>query len=289
MHLPDLRQTPRNPSRPIGLPQLPWNVSIVWVSDPHLDRASPAAVDAFLATLRERGPNAVILTGDLSNSSRLVADLESLADAAAVPLYFVLGNHDHYGASIATVRDAVVELASRRPEIQWLPPRGPVRLDPETLLVGIDGWADGRHGDPLRTPLVLNDDRLIAEVAAQGGRAGKLMVKRVLADADARRLEILLGRAADESPRRIVVATHVPPFPEAIPAGSREAHPDWQPLLISGATGKVLGEFAATHPGIEFLVLTGHTHRGHQVRISDNIEVRVAPVRYGSPGVLDLR
>lgn len=270
------------------MPGLPFEVSIAWVSDAHLDRASTAAVDAFLTTLRERGPDAVILTGDLSNSSRLVADLELLADAASAPLYFVLGNHDHYGASIGTVRDAVVELASRRPEIQWLPPLGPVRLDRETLLVGIDGWADGRHGDPLRTPLVLNDDRLIQEVAAQGGRAGKLMVKRILADADAKRLATILGRAASESPRRIVVATHVPPFPEAIPAGSREAHPDWQPLLISGATGKVLGEFAATHPGIEILVLAGHTHRGHQVRIGDNLEVRVAPARYGSPALLDL-
>lgn len=256
-----------------------------WISDPHLDRASPAAADAFLVTLRERTPESVILTGDLSNSSRLVADLEALADAANAPVYHVLGNHDHYGASIGTVRDAVVALSARRPEIQWLPPAGPVRLDSETLLVGVDGWADGRHGDPLRTPLVLNDDRLIEEVRAQPGRAGKLLVKRVLADADAERLDTLMERATAESPGRIVVATHVPPFVDALPAGSREAHPHWQPLLVSRATGAVVHRFALDNPAIRFTVLAGHSHRGHQVRILENLTVKVAAARYGAPTV----
>lgn len=256
---------------------------IAWASDCHLDRAAPEAVGLLLATLRNTAPDTVIVTGDLSNATRLTHDLESIADAAGATIYHVLGNHDYYGSSIGHVRDAVIALAARRPEIQWLPPAAPVRLSDETWLVGVDGWADGRHGDPLRTPLVLNDDRLIAEVAAQEGRAAKLIVKRVLADADAARLATLLERAATEQPARILVATHVPPFVEALAPESRESHPDWHPLLVSAATGTVLRAFATAHPGIHLQVLAGHSHRACEVAILDNLKVRVAAARYGRP------
>jgi predicted phosphohydrolase len=263
-------------------------VTIAWISDCHLDRAAPDAVEAFLDTLRSLAPESVILTGDASNAGRLVADLERIADAAQAPLHFVLGNHDYYGSSIGAVRDAVLALAERRTDIRWLPPAGPQRLTPETLLVGVDGWADGRHGDALRTPLVLNDDRLIAEVAAQEGRTAKLVVKRILADADASRLETLLERAAHDAPTRIVVATHVPPFAEALAPGSRESHPDWHPLLVSGATGTVLRAFAIAHPQIGLEVLAGHSHAACQVTILANLRVTVAGARYGGPRFVTL-
>ena len=258
---------------------------IAWTSDCHLDRAAPDVVDRFLTTLRSAAPEAVIVTGDLSNATRLIADLTALADAAGATIYHVLGNHDYYGSSVGNVRDAVIALAAQRPDIQWLPPAGPIRLTSGTLLVGVDGWADGRHGDPLRTPLVLNDDRLIAEVAAQEGRSAKLLVKRILADADAKRLATLLERAALEHPERIIVATHVPPFVEALAPGSRESHPDWHPLLVSGATGNVLRAFALAHPGIALEVLAGHSHRACHAAILPNLTVTVAAARYGNPRV----
>lgn len=254
-----------------------------WITDCHLDRAGAAATGRLLSALRETGGDPVILTGDISHAGRLVAHLERLADAAGGPLWFVLGNHDHYGASVGDVRDAVAALAERREAIRWLPPAGVVELEAGHLLVGVDGWADGRHGDALGTPLVLNDDRLIAELAGQEGRPAKLAVKRILADADAARLETLLERAAARSPTRVTVATHVPPFVEALQPGSREAHPHWHPLLVCGATGGVLRRFATGHPDITIHVLCGHSHRGHQATILPNLTVRVGEARYGVP------
>lgn len=256
---------------------------LAWITDCHLDRAGDAATEGLLSALRESGGNPVIITGDVSHAARLVADLQRLADAAAGPIHFVLGNHDHYGASVGAVRDAVTSLGEQRPGIVWLPPAGVVELAPNHLLVGVDGWADGRHGDPLRTPLVLNDDRLIAELAAQEGRAAKLAVKRILADADAARLDTLLGRAAERGATRITVATHVPPFVEALKPGSREAHPHWHPLLVCGATGTVLRSFAEANPAIGITVLCGHSHRGHEASILPNLTVRVGQARYGAP------
>jgi hypothetical protein len=224
------------------------------------------------------------VTGDTSIALHLIADLEFLADAAARPLYFVLGNHDHYGGSVAGVRDAVLALAGRRREIQWLPPAGVVALDHETVLVGVDGWADGRYGDPLATPLVLNDDRRIGEIAAPQTRAGKLVVKRALADADANRLDLLLGRAVATA-RHVVIATHVPPFPESLPKSGKLSHPGWLPLLVCGATGAVIRKAAAAHPEHTFLVLCGHAHAAADVWIAANLRCVVAGARYGEPGV----
>lgn len=225
-----------------------------------------------------------MVAGDTSVAPRLIADLEFLAETSARPLYFVLGNHDHYGDSVAGVRDAVLALGNRRPDVQWLPPAGVVPLDGETALIGVDGWADGRHGNPLTTQFVLNDDRLIGEIATPQTRAGKLIVKRALADADAARLLVLLDRAVAGA-RRIVIATHVPPFAEALPATGRLAHPGWLPLLICGATGAVIRQAAAAHPGHSFVVLCGHTHAAMDVQIAPNLRCIVAGARYGEPKV----
>lgn len=258
--------------------------SIRWASDLHLDHADGAAIASLHAALR-RGPSLpVILTGDLSTAPRLVTDLLDLAGAAGAPLWFVLGNHDHYHGSVGAVRDAVIALGETHPSIQWLPPAGVVTLDPMTALIGVDGWADGRAGNPLTTPLVLNDDRLIAEVAAQPDRLSRLAVKRALADADAGRLATLLERAAPDY-RRLVVATHVPPFVEALPASGRLSRPEWHPLLVAGATGATLRRFAVDHPDHQLTVLAGHSHAAREVTLLPNLQVRVAAARYGSPTV----
>jgi predicted phosphohydrolase len=254
-----------------------------WLTDLHLDHASPSVTDAFLDALRQQPVAPVILTGDLSLSERLVADLERLADAARAPIYHVLGNHDYYGASVGAVRDNVLDLAERRAEIQWLPPAGVVMLDAETALVGVDGWPDGRLGDPLRTPIVFNDDKLIAELAQQESRAGKVAVRQALADADARRLEVLLGRAVATTAHEIVIATHVPPFVEGLAPGSRIAGPDWHPLVVSVAVGEVIRRVADAHPERTFTVLAGHTHARHEATIRPNLTVRVKGARYGKP------
>ncbi|HET9066972.1 MAG TPA: metallophosphoesterase [Gemmatimonadales bacterium] len=258
-------------------------MTLFWLSDIHLDRATPAGEARLLKTIRENGPNTAILTGDTSHAKRLVSDLERLAAELGGTLHFVLGNHDHYGSSVGEVRDAVIAASNGNDSLAWLPPAGVVVLPDGRALVGVDGWADGRLGDPLTTPITLNDDRLIAELAAQHDRRAKVVVRRTLADADATRLATLLRRAIDGGHRELVVATHIPPFVECLPPGSRIAHPDWYPLLVSAATGRVLRSTATRHPEVSLDVLAGHSHRASDVSILPNLRVRVAPARYGTP------
>jgi len=225
-----------------------------------------------------------VITGDIATADTLVDSLGWIADIVRRPLYVVLGNHDHYGGSVARVRDAVIALAEQREEIRWLPRAGAITLDDGVALVGVDGWADGRLGDAAGTPLVLNDDRLIEEIAAQQSRAAKLAVKRALAQADAERLRVLLERAVGGA-RSIVIATHVPPFAEVLPKERHLDGPEWLPLLVCGATGEVIRRAARDHPDHRYLVLAGHTHVAADVSIAANLRCRVAGARYGEPRV----
>src|SRR5690606_25202754 len=123
------------------------------------------------------------------------------------------------------------------------------------------------------------------ELAEQPSRAGRLAVRRALADADAARLDTLLGRARDAGAHQIIVATHIPPFPAALAPGSRIAHPRWHPLLVCGATGTVLEQFARNHPAITLDVRAGHSHAAAAVAVLPNLTVRVGGARYGKPAL----
>lgn len=257
-------------------------MTLPWCADIHLDHARPDAEARFLDALRQHRGEPVVICGDISIALDLVPSLERIADAVSRPVAFVLGNHDHYGGSVADVRDAVRALTARRPEITWLPPAGPVRLDADTVLIGVDGWADGRYGDGLSTPLRLNDDRLIAELAAQPDHAHRLAARQVLADADAARLDVLIGEAVSLA-LHVVIATHVPPVIEVLPDRGRLSSPDWRPILLCGATGATLRARARQHPRHRFTVLAGHTHVAADVLVSANIRVVTNVARHGAP------
>ena len=141
-------------------------VRVAWATDIHLDFLADPQVLAFAATLATDHPDIVVLSGDLSHAELLEHHLRLLAQEIACPIYFVLGNHDYYGSSIAAVRQAVAELGARKTRLRWLPAHGVVALSEETAMVGVDGWADARLGDPQHTPVVLNDFIHIEDLVA---------------------------------------------------------------------------------------------------------------------------
>src|SRR5689334_17025990 len=138
---------------------------LAWATDVHLNFLSAKGMDAFCGALLREEPDAVLITGDIAEAPSVEPLLSVVAAELGVPIYFVLGNHDYYRGSIPRVRAAVTELGKRSPRLSWLPAAGVVPLDREVALVGVDGWADGRIGDYARSPVVLNDYLLIAELA----------------------------------------------------------------------------------------------------------------------------
>jgi hypothetical protein len=86
-----------------------------------------------------------------------------------------------------------------------------------------------------------------------------------------------IGRA-----RRMVVATHVPPFLEcALAPDGRPSDADWAPIMVNVALGEALRSFAAQRPEVDLLVLCGHTHTACDTRVAPNLRVVVGPADYG--------
>ena len=138
---------------------------LAWLTDVHLNFLSEMEVENFLATVREIDPDAVLVTGDIGESRNVAPWLERMDDAWDRPIYFVLGNHDFYGGSIAGVRSEAAALSRKRPNLRYLTALGVCELTPRVGLIGDDGWADARLGNYEQSLVMMNDYRLIAELA----------------------------------------------------------------------------------------------------------------------------
>jgi len=229
----------------------------------------------------------VLISGDIAEATCLEAILKEMLDYIQKPIYFVLGNHDYYRGKINEVRSAMVALTKAHKNLFWLPASGIQKLTHDTFLVGQDGWADGRFGDYENSRVALNDSRMIADLfqAKILGRPELLRKMQALADEDAMSLQRDLDQAISESPKKIVVLTHVPPFKEACLYQGKISGDDWLPYFSSKIIGDVLTKATQENPKIEFLVLCGHTHGKANYHWSDNLMVEVGSAEYYQPEI----
>jgi predicted phosphohydrolase len=255
----------------------------------HLNFLSARGLEHFCEGLARQEADAVVITGDIAEAPTVEPLLSIVAAELKTPIYFVLGNHDYYRGSVTRVRDTVGALVKRSRWLTYLPDAGVVELSREAALVGVDGWADGRLGDYVRSPVMLNDYLLIAELAGLS-KEGRLDRLHRLGDAEAERLRGPLAEALGRYPR-VLVATHVPPFREACWHEGRISNDDWLPHFTCRAVGEALRAAALAHPDRKIRVLCGHTHGQGQAEILPNLKVMTGGAEYGEPrvqGVLEL-
>src|SRR5262249_3948719 len=155
--------------------------------------------------------------------------------------------------------------------LRWLPAVAPIELAEDTILLGHDGWGDGRLGNYHRSGVMLNDHVLIEELAGLT-KDRRLTVLHRLGDEAAAYLRELLPAALDRY-QRVIVATHVPPFKEACWHEGKISDDDWLPHFTCKATGAVIREAAASRPERQVEVLCGHTHGEGVARILPNLVV----------------
>jgi hypothetical protein len=249
----------------------PPRVRATWLTDLHLNFLEEDHLGRFIAAVKQEAPDILLITGDTAESSDLVGLLDRLAQVA--PMFFVLGNHDFYGSTIAETRRRVRETT------RWLPSVGPIQLTDATSLVGIDGWGDARCGN-LRSRVTLSDWRLIGELQGQISQQ-RIDTLRSLGALEAGALQEQLGRLAP-SPE-LLVLTHVPPFADACWYNGRQSEPDWLPWFTCIAVGEVLLEYARQQPLTKITVLCGHTHGRGEYRPVDNLLVRTGGWPPGEP------
>lgn len=272
-------------------------MKLAWATDIHLNFCSRRRAQKFLRKLSDAGTDAILLGGDIAEAPELEAWLATIEGSISTPAYFVLGNHDYYGAEVAAVESLMQRRVSRH--LSWLPAAGVVALSPRTALVGSGGWGDARNGDFLGSELVLSDFTLILDLQRSSGVDDPLAVlenrpklKRKLmelGDRAADELRPLLFGAA-QAFEYVVVLTHVPPFAEMSWHRGHPADASALPNFSCRAFGDLILEVADAHPRCHLTVLSGHTHHDAVATLRPNLIGYTQGARYGEPAfrVLDV-
>ena len=267
------------------------NGRLLWVTDPHLNFVGPDRARAFGLELRKLDVKApLVVTGDISEAPALVRDLTALAGGYGRPTFFVLGNHDYYRSSWRAVRRQM-RVTRLDPLLTYLDSTGPIPLGGDLALVGQTGWYDGLHGNTRTTPVMLTDFVRIAELSGCRSRGALLQTIQSRATFEADNIAAKLAHAVELGYERVIVATHVPPFPGATFHERGPSNADWLPWFTSGLMGAALERALDEHPNLRMLVLTGHTHGAGVYQHSDRMRVVSGAAQYGSPalaGIVDL-
>lgn len=260
---------------------------LAWATDIHLNFVEAPGRSGFYECFNDC--DGVVITGDIGESQDVASYLKEMVQVLQRPIYYVLGNHDFYRGSIVKVRDTVAHLSVYYSDLIYLTRSGVHRLTQTTALVGHDGWSDGQLGDFANSDVLLNDYVLIEELE-HWDEKGNLDKTRLgesllaLAAEAAEHLELHVAQAAKEY-KRVIVATHVPPFREAAWYQGHTSDDNYLPHFSSKLAGEALLRVAQSFPNCELLVLCGHTHGGGEIEVTPNLHVITGEAHYGSPSI----
>jgi len=256
---------------------------LAWLTDLHLNMITRQDAREFVDLVVGEDPDAVLVGGDTAEAGSVAEGLEMLAEQLGRPIYFVLGNHDYYGGSIAGVRSIAEKLARESLWLTWLPAAGMVELTPSVGLIGHGGWADGRFGNYRISPGLLNDYVLIDEFRGFSDD-DRLRLLHKLGDEAAAHFRRFLPEAMERY-AQVILLTHVPPFRQACWHEGAISDDEHLPHFSCRVAGEVLLEEAHAHLTTELTVLCGHTHSDGQAQMSRNLHVLTGRARYGMPEV----
>ncbi|OGU15479.1 MAG: hypothetical protein A2076_19010 [Geobacteraceae bacterium GWC2_53_11] len=264
--------------------------SIAWLTDLHLNFVGLREVEVLCNAIRESGVDSVLITGDIATSDNLCRYLDFLADHLRNQIYFVLGNHDYYGSSIQKIDFEVGGRTMANRNLIWLSRADDlIELTPATCLIGHEGLADGRLGDPTGSQVDLNDYHRIKELI-QPTKDLRLAAQNKLGDEAAAWLKSQLAEALKYY-RNIIVALHVPPFAEACWHEGKNTDDNYLPHFGCKATGDVLRSAMLAHPDVSMTVYCGHGHSVGYAEILPNLKVFTGGAKYYYPcitGIIEL-
>lgn len=258
---------------------------IAWMSDIHLNFLGTQQIEAWLQELRQSVYDGIVISGDIGEAYSFPDYLIRMVDTLQIPLYVVLGNHDYYRASIASVHRMMAELVKREPLIHWLDEQdAPIALSDDVALIGHEGWGDGQYGNYFGSGLILNDYVLIEELRLS--HEARLPILKALGERGGAHLARLLPVALEKH-QHVYVVMHAPPFQETCYHDGKAATDDnlYLPHFTCKAHGDVLLQMAAQYPDKQITVLCGHTHGACDVQMRPNLRVCCAEAEYGKPDV----
>ena len=258
----------------------------IWLTDIHLEFLDESGFRYFIRDLCNKNADAILISGDIAQAPTVGDYLLRIAQTLAIPVYFVLGNHDYYNGSVPDVRAAVTDLSYGVNNLHCLNACGPVYLNSTTSLVGHDGWGDARLGDYHNSTVILNDFLLIFDFAGLHREELRQQLNHLGHEA-AEHFRTVLPEALSVT-EHVVVVTHVPPFVEAAWYEGQYCDPDWLPFFSCKAVGDVLSQVMQKHQDKRMTVLCGHTHGGGRSQILPNLVALTGAAEYGYPAIQEI-
>lgn len=253
---------------------------LLWLTDLHLERLLPRELKAFHEALSLSSCQTIVITGDISHARRVVEDLGGLSNRLpSKKIYFVLGNHDFFGGSVKDIERAVSDLCKKRSNLIHLDGTQIIPITKETALIGHRGWADCRAGLGDQSRVYCADFHMIEELRGDRKQAFKMV--HHFGVESARRIRNILPRSLS-SFSRVILATHVPPFRQALRFGRSKPAPWCYPHFVNISVGGAIGGIAKEFPNKQISVLAGHTHTPSLATILPNLTIKV-----GAPRVLN--
>lgn len=255
--------------------------NIAWATDIHLDRLTERDFLEYKEYLKELNPDAFIISGDIAEGEVVCRSLKDFDKSFDFPIYFVLGNHDFYHSSFAKVEENIRSLIKDSKNLHWLSESGVVKLNDSTALIGIEGWGDAQNGNLNFSEGSSRDILAIADYKGLDRDEIKMFLQEK-GENYARKLKPFLLEAV-ENFEKVIFVTHVPPFVEVCFDRNLNICKDFKlPFYTCKAIGDLLLELMNANPTRKIDVLCGHTHENADVRILENLRVRVKESGYGT-------
>lgn len=259
--------------------------SYSWATDTHLDHLGndQQKLIAFAQSLIAGNPAGIFLTGDISVAKNLVYHLQVIEKVVQRPIFFVLGNHDAWGADIATLNNGMKELTNSSQFLRYMPTMPYYALSPSTAVVGHGCWYDAQYGDWQNSSMAMVDWSAIHDfIPVKGNKASIVGLARKLALEGVQHVHNGIKQAA-RLHKRIIVLTHYPPYPQAHLYQGKIGEPHAMPWYTCKYLGDVLTDASKAFPNVQFTVLAGHTHGKCDLQIAPNLTVHVGGAEYGAP------
>ena len=254
---------------------------IAWATDIHLDRLTERDYLEYKEYLAELSPDLFIISGDIAEGEKVCKSLEDFNDSFNFPIYFVLGNHDFYFSSFAETEENIRNLVGKSENLNWLTESEIITLNDATAIIGVEGWGDARNGTLNLSEGSTRDVRSIADYQGLNrAEIETLLNKKGVEYAEILRPKLL---EAVKNFQNVILVTHVPPFVEACFDRSLRICGEFKlPFYTCKVIGDMLLEVMNENPACQMTVLSGHTHEKADVKIVENLRVRVKESGYGS-------
>ena len=265
---------------------------LAWTTDVHLNFCHLEKIKSFCDKLNAENLDALVITGDISEGDKLKGHLLFLEQHLHVPMFFVLGNHDFYNSGIGTVRDEMHKSFSNKLDVgsqltenacYWLGTTPFIELTPDVALVGHDGMYDGQYANWFKSRITMCDWEVIAEFKPLHSN---LLFEKIneIAQESADYVTDALPKAFKDHDH-VILATHVPPWPQNSIYMGKISDDHWMPHFSSKKMGDAILDMMQNYPGKNLTVICGHSHGKAEFHPTSNIVSHTGHARYRHPAL----